>query len=319
MSISVVDVNDNPPVFIIPAIIGVLENTSVGTPVYHIVAKDIDSGKNAQVSYRLVAGPGLDTATFSIGMMDGVLTLQLAIDREKSHSFNIKVMAFDAGTPQLSSTLAITVNVIDLNDNSPIFTPLPASYAITVAENELTGKVLQTLLATDADTGLNGVVRYIVTAGDNAVTFYLDSFTGELSLRWSLDYEYRSSYNLTIVAHDLGQPQLSSTAFVTVTVIDGHDFAPSFLESPFIAFVYEGVVNLPVYVTQLSVRYDTSPAYSRLTYSLSNSDTDNGQNFNINSTSGVVTSISTLNREVTPQYTFAVVTLDSGLSPYLSL
>lgn len=61
------------------------------------------------------------------------------------------VQAQDTGKPSLSSTLTVYFNVIDLNDNAPVFDPM--SYSNEVFENVTIGTKIVTVSATDLDSG----------------------------------------------------------------------------------------------------------------------------------------------------------------------
>lgn len=61
------------------------------------------------------------------------------------------VQAQDSGRPSLSSTLTVYFNVVDLNDNAPLFDPM--SYSNEVFENVTVGTSVVTVSATDLDSG----------------------------------------------------------------------------------------------------------------------------------------------------------------------
>lgn len=61
------------------------------------------------------------------------------------------VQAQDNGHPSLSTTLTVYCNVLDLNDNSPIFDPM--SYSNEVFENVAIGTEVVAVSATDIDSG----------------------------------------------------------------------------------------------------------------------------------------------------------------------
>lgn len=57
----------------------------------------------------------------------------------------------DTGVPQLTSTAEIIVDIVNANDNEPIFS-LP-EYRFTVAENSPKGTVIGKINAKDSDDG----------------------------------------------------------------------------------------------------------------------------------------------------------------------
>lgn len=58
-------------------------------------------------------------------------------------------------------------------------------------------------------------------------SFSIDSETGEITARTSLDREARSLHQFNVVAFDRRQPTMSSTAVVSVQVLDLLTFRPS--------------------------------------------------------------------------------------------
>lgn len=310
MSIIVKDVNDNGPVFVSPASVVVMEDAEVGSSVFRVVAEDLDTNSSDGISYRF--NDGQSHEPFSIGTSDGVVRLTDRLDRETVDRYTLVVIATDTGSPQsISSTLNMTIIIGDVNDHDPVFDR--TSYASIFSEATPTGQPIITVSAEDQDVGLNGQVRYRVTSGDDLSNFLLDSISGELAIRWGLDYEVTTSYSLSITAHDLGQPQRSSTTTVFLTLTDVHDFAPLFLESPFVVYAYEGNgLDLPIVITQLSAIDRDSVQFSRLTYQLQNQPDD--LPFQINSSSGLITCMRALSRESAAEYSFGVVATDTGRS-----
>lgn len=78
---------------------------------------------------------------------------------------------------------------------------------------------LTQVLARDDDLGLGGNVRYALVGGvGEEEDFELDEVSGVLRVKRELDYETTSIYNLTIRAHDMGTPSLSSETFIVVEV-----------------------------------------------------------------------------------------------------
>lgn len=310
VSIIIKDVNERGPMFVSPASVVVMEDAVVGSSVFQVVAEDLDSSDGG-ISYRFNDGQG--HVPFQIGPSDGVVTLVERLDRETIDLYTLEVIATNTGSlPPISSTLNMTVVIGDVNDHDPVFER--TSYASTFSEATPAGQPVVTVSAKDEDVGLNGEVRYRVTSGDDLSNFLLDSITGELTIRWGLDYEVTTSYSLSITAFDLGQPQRSSTATVQLTVTDIHDFTPFFLQSSFVVYAYEGDDGLqfPVPITQLSAIDRDSDQFSRLTYQLLNQPDDDALPFQINSSSGLISSMRALSKESAPQYSFGVIATDAG-------
>lgn len=104
----------------------------------------------------------------------------------------------------------VKVNVLDKNDSPPQFPDVLQVY--TVSEDLGAGHVVATIRATDPDT--IGTLSYALMSGDD-MKFLLDSNTGVLTLRNTLDRELVDAYELVIRVTD--GVQFSETS-VTVQV-----------------------------------------------------------------------------------------------------
>lgn len=124
------------------------------------------------------------------------------------------VQATDGGIPALSSTVTVYCNVVDLNDNAPIFEAGP--HAVDIVENTTIGTPILSVTAQDLDSGDNGRVIYAVAGGDENGDFGVAP-NGTLFTRKLLDREQKPLYNLVLSATDSPSPPglpLSSTVQV---------------------------------------------------------------------------------------------------------
>lgn len=104
-----------------------------------IKAMDRDEGRNGYVEYSLSSE---STIPFTLGAADGLLRVSGRLDREIKSSYSLMVTARDRGEPPRSTNSKIEVNILDENDNSPIFDP--KQYSASIAENASIGaSVLQ--------------------------------------------------------------------------------------------------------------------------------------------------------------------------------
>lgn len=304
VSVILQDVNDNAPVFVSPATVIVMENLPLAMSVFTIKATDPDEGRNSYIEYSLRAS---DQTLFEISSMNGVVKTKQSLDRERRDIYNIQVIAVDKGMPAQSSTMDLTIMVGDDNDNTPVFAP--RKYNTTVSEDLKVGTLLLTLTASDLDTGLNSDLRFSITSGDDNHDLWLDSHTGELYVQKQLDYERRRYYNLSIMVHDLGDPPLSDSATVIITVLDVNDNAPVFVDSPYVAYVRENLHTFPVHVGQVLVQDEDSAPNAMITYTM----LDGGWPlFQINSSSGEIEALKTLDREEQGEYSITIRAMDSG-------
>ena len=89
-----------------------------GQLIANVTATDKDKGVNSLVSYKITSG---DSKKFTIDSNTGVITTSEKLDREEAASYNLVIAARDHGTPSLSSTVSVSVKVLDENDNTPKF------------------------------------------------------------------------------------------------------------------------------------------------------------------------------------------------------
>lgn len=153
VTITLRDVNDCAPEFVTPNITAITENVPLSTVVRAIKALDRDEGRNGYIEYSLLpantasyrGGGGSASASnaplpFTLGPVDGLLRVSGRIDRERQATYALLVVARDRGEPPLSTQMRLLVQVLDENDNSPVFDP--KQYSASVAENASIGAMV---------------------------------------------------------------------------------------------------------------------------------------------------------------------------------
>ncbi|XP_064017507.1 protocadherin gamma-A10-like isoform X5 [Pogoniulus pusillus] len=229
--ITLTDVNDNvPEISVRSALNEVSEDAPSGTVVALLHVQDRDSGANGQVRCSLDAGVPFQLETSRGSYYSVVTTRQL--DREEVSEYNVTVRAADGGSPLLWSSTVLTLRVLDVNDNAPVFSE--ASYSARLAENNAAGALVLTVRARDADWGQNARVRYRLGEGrvrDVPLSSYVSvqAETGALYALRSFDYEEVREVGLWVVAEDGGSPALSSNVSVRIVIVDENDNAPQVL------------------------------------------------------------------------------------------
>ncbi|XP_013196318.2 protocadherin-like wing polarity protein stan [Amyelois transitella] len=226
VEISVVDVNDNEPVFkqqLYTATI--MEDALVGTSVTQVSATDADVGLNGRVHYELDS-KDREEGSFVIDPASGVIRTNKPLDRESVATHDLKALAIDGGTPPQSSSVIVHIKVEDINDSPPVF----ESDCLTfyVPENSPIGTTVGEIYAHDPDEGANAVVHYSIKGGDDSNSFSLETRQGsdkaELVTMVDLDYESpRKKYELIIRA---ASPPLWNDVRVEILVTDVNDNAP---------------------------------------------------------------------------------------------
>lgn len=231
ITIYVLDENDNQPKFVKEVYeFSIKENRKANTFVGTVKAGDEDIGRNADIVYSL----GEDNDNFSIDPLMGTIHSKKPFDREyivkttNQAYYVFDVFATDNGLKKLQSKLSVRVNVLDENDNPPVFV-LASGTVIAISENSNINDVLFTLLAADADEGTNAAVSYAVVSGNEAGKFGIKADNGQLYLKDRLDREQQDQYLLTINATDTGaEVQLEASMVLQVFVVDYNDNVPQF-------------------------------------------------------------------------------------------
>ena len=112
------DVNDNAPVFDQGYYrASILESAPIGTSILRVSAVDPDSQETA-VTFALARG---GHEQLDVDKTTGVIYVKDTLDYEVTNKLDVVVVASDNGDPELTSEANFTVNVIDVNDNSPVF------------------------------------------------------------------------------------------------------------------------------------------------------------------------------------------------------
>ncbi|XP_045493580.1 protocadherin-like wing polarity protein stan [Colias croceus] len=226
VEISVVDVNDNEPVFkqqLYTATI--MEDALVGTSVTQVAATDADVGLNGRVHYELDP-KDREEGSFVIDPASGVIRTNKALDRESVATYDLKALAVDGGSPPQSSTVIVHIKIEDINDSPPVFSSDCLTFYIP--ENSPIGTTVGEIYANDPDEGANAVVHYSIKGGDDSNSFSLETRQGsdkaELVTMVDLDYESpRKKYELVIRA---ASPPLWNDVRIEIMVTDVNDNAP---------------------------------------------------------------------------------------------
>ncbi|XP_056372741.1 protocadherin gamma-B1-like isoform X9 [Hyla sarda] len=228
--VEVIDVNDNAPEITITSLnYHLSEDSAPGTIIALIEVHDQDSGDNADVGCQI-----LEHVPFDLFSSDTYyrLVLKTAIDREKTSSYNITIIATDRGYPPLSRTQSLRLDISDVNDNPPIFSK--STYVAYVPENNLPGASIFRIQASDPDIGDNAKIIYSIssTITENlSMSSYLsiNIETGVFYAQRSFDYEQNKEFIIKVTASDNGSPSLSTNATLLIHIVDQNDNAPKIL------------------------------------------------------------------------------------------
>ncbi|NXG05837.1 PCDGH protein, partial [Sakesphorus luctuosus] len=231
VEVEVLDVNDNAPEVTLTSVSSpVPEDAPAGTVVALLKVRDRDSGESGQVTCELSGEAPLSIMESSGGSYK-VVTAS-ALDREQAAEHRVTVVARDRGSPALSSSTELVLEVSDVNDNAPVFEE--AEYSAYVSENNAVGALVLRVSARDLDAGANGRVSYWLAGGSAgaagaAPLVSVEARSGAVYAQRSLDYEQCREFSVAVRAQDGGTPARSSTATVRVFVLDQNDNAPRVL------------------------------------------------------------------------------------------
>ena len=315
ITVNVLDVNDHAPqisvnLFTSSTRAEIMEDAVVGTFVAHISIVDPDSGRNGMFTCSL------DSRQFVLQPLYQteykIVSTQL-FDREELSEYHLKLTCHDRGQPSLTSAQDITVTIQDVNDNRPQFTQ--HVYSVSIRENNSLTDTLCQVNAVDADSGENGLVSYTIRSIHGTDhPLLIEPTTGVVTLNTVLDYEQHHSLNFVITAVDHGTPPRSSTAVLSLTIIDINDEQPTFRETSYSFGTFE---NQPVgtYVGAVKAYDFDSPPYNEVTYSFIR-QLSGIESFAIDEESGRIIITEMLDRETQDAYHIIVTATDkdSGMS-----
>jgi len=287
---SVVNLNDNAPVFTSGTTGSVAENAVITTAIYTATATDADN--MGALSYSL---SGTDASLLNIDAVTGVVTLKAPANYEAKTSYSFSVIASD-GDATHNATQNVVVSVSNVNDNAPVFT---SGATGSVNENAVITTPIYTATATDADN--MGALSYSLS-GTDASLLNIDAATGVVTLKAPANYEAKTSYSFSVIASD-GDATHNATRNVVVSVSNVNDIAPVFTSGTTGTVVENAAASTTIY-TATATDADNMGA---LSYSLSGTD---ASLLNIDAVTGLVTLKAPANYEAKTSYSFGVVASD---------
>ena len=320
------DLNDNPPRFTERVFTtAVFEGTRGGTPFFNVTAVDPDlvvatqtideasedfgeleyTVANGRIIYNITGGNEL--GHFSINADNGTLSVSLGavLDVDSVDLYNLTMMAVDGGG--LKDTATVIVSIVDSNDNQPQILA-PHSFQLTISEDTPLGFViLESINATDADTGINADIQFLITSGDITNSFLINELSGEILVSSPLDRERGEIVNLTIAARDRGIPPQQDTFNIVIYLLDVNDFVPSFSQTSYELSINEGSI-IGARVGQIEAVDNDQGPNGTVTYRIL--EGAEGK-FAIDSQTGEIFTNGSLDREQVPSYTLLVEAVDN--------
>ncbi|XP_044133360.1 protocadherin alpha-10-like [Bufo gargarizans] len=228
--VTVVDINDNPPELTVTSLsVPVPENSPQGTTVAIISVHDKDSGSNKKINcYISEPSPFKVNPAF---MSDFSLTVNGPLDREVKDEYEVTITARDEGSPSLSTSKTLKIDISDANDNAPRF--VQSVDTIFIKENNPPGSQIYIALAYDPDIGRNSFITYsirecIVDGIPISSYISINPENGKVFALVSFDHEQIAYFQCHIKATDAGLQALSSKLTLNIFIEDINDNAPTF-------------------------------------------------------------------------------------------
>ncbi|XP_067374415.1 protocadherin gamma-A11-like isoform X42 [Channa argus] len=315
--VTVLDANDNPPVFSQAVYKASLpENSRVDTIVITVSATDADEGVNGDVTYDFGHVSDDDANVFFIDPKSGEIRVTGVIDFEVRSSFEMRVKAKDG--LGLTSYCKVLIDVTDVNDNDPVI--YLKSLNNPIPENVSPGSEVGIINVQDRDSEKNGKVRCSIQ--QNVPFKLVPSIKNYYSLvtTGQLDRELVSNYNVTISATDEGSPPLSSSKTVQLSIADINDNPPVFEEQSYSAYVTEnnkaGSTLCSVTAQDPDWRQNGTVIYSLLPGEVNGSPVSSY--LSVNGDTGVVHAVRSFDYEQFRSFKVHMMARDNGSPPLSS-
>nr|CAH8846180.1 unnamed protein product [Trichobilharzia regenti] len=359
LHVKITDVNDNAPKFFnfttdtthdvsgssTSGSIYVMENTTVGTKIFHFHTVDLDEGENGNVTYWIdwnaiygdLSQQNIQSivSKYTLNPVNGELRVSSELDYENEYERKVVMLiqAVDNGLPRLTSSLSFTVNLLDINDNDPEIemqqtqsntTGYNEGYAQETGndlpllyENNPNSQLLRLLSIKDKDNcSVNKITCQLIDEEENRKNFRLISYSnyayGLLNQR-EFDYEKDTNANGNLLAgiqcHDLAEPPKLIKKWFEIPLGDLNDNWPQFNQTNYAFYLYE---NVPIN-TQIGQIYATdldSGINGKLVYELMSDNLELLNLIKIDSKTGILYTSGLLDRELISVLNFLVTVTD---------
>ncbi|XP_072812405.1 protocadherin beta-15-like isoform X2 [Vicugna pacos] len=314
--VDVLDINDNAPEFVQPVYhVQILENSTLGSLIVTVSARDLDTGINGEVFYSFFYADEEITKTFALNELTGEIKIIKKLDFEKIMSYEVDIKASDGAG--LSGKCMVKIQVVDINDNSPELTV--ASLISLIPENS-PKTTIALFSVQDRDSGENGrMICYIQEDVPFTLKPSIENFY-KLVTEGVLDRETKAEYNITITVTDMGTPRLKTEHNITVLVSDVNDNAPAFTQASYTLRVREN--NSPaLHIGTVSATDTDAGANAQVTYSLlppADPHVPLASLVSINADNGHLFALRSLDYEALRAFEFRVGAADRGSPPLSS-
>ncbi|XP_060096774.1 cadherin-related family member 1 [Heteronotia binoei] len=252
ITINVEDVQDTPPLFIGTPYYGyVYEDTMEGSEVITVAAVDGDRGKPNKIHYSLLNG---SEESFEINNRTGAISVITNPIKLKEEVYELKIRASEIvpdGEKVAHAFATVTIRIVDLNNHPPTFygeNGLQNQFELTMYEHPPEGEILRGLKITvnDSDQGANAKFNLRLVGSGDIFRVVPQTVLNEAQVTIivedskAIDYEKFQVLSFKLLAIEVNTPEkFSSTADITIRLLDTNDNAPKFLSDYYIARIPE--------------------------------------------------------------------------------
>lgn len=227
-------------------------------------------------------------------------------------SHTLTILAADQGTvTQNTGTATYTVVLIDENDNPPV---VSGTYDTSISEDAVINTIVFNITAIDDDENENSVLTFSFTNGNTDNDFFIDDGTGIIQVTRALDRERTDTYFLEVTIVDNGAAPKSATVTATVTISDINDNNPIFQPHAISTYNFNVSEFVPIgsIVDSVSAVDADTGVNAAVIFEIALAIQGDQSHFNLDTTSGDITTAATLDRETQDIYVFIVRAKDGG-------
>uniref|UniRef100_A0A671PA76 Cadherin domain-containing protein n=1 Tax=Sinocyclocheilus anshuiensis TaxID=1608454 RepID=A0A671PA76_9TELE len=278
------------------------------------IAQDLGLGLKRLQSGKARIFTGDSAEYIELNKERGILLIKERIDREALCGQTTPcALHFQIILENPMEFFRVTIEITDINDNVPSFKK--STIIFRISESVILGSKFMLEPAIDLDVGVNGLQSYTLKPTHNFnLKFKNQQGEGEnveLVLQKPLDREKQNDIKLVLTAIDGGDPQLSGSIEIHITVLDANDNAPVFLQSIYKATVTENAPKDTI-VSQVSATDADEGVNNKIEYSIANMQDYDQQLFEIDKDSGQVTAVGIIDFEKAHNYELRVQASDHG-------